>query len=71
MVMSKKSIFIGKDIKRMAIISLEYHDLLEALKQRVAASRYKAVIVINRELLLLYHYIGKQILHKLKQEAGL
>ncbi len=43
------------------IVSKEYLDLVEELKNRVTASRYRAARSINRELLLLYHYIGGEI----------
>ena len=44
------------------IISSEYKILLEELKKRVTATRYKATLSVNKELILLYHHIGKQIL---------
>ncbi|MGD0466115.1 MAG: hypothetical protein ABSA84_05415 [Gammaproteobacteria bacterium] len=44
------------------IISSEYKILLEELKKRVTATRYKATISVNKDLILLYHHIGKQIL---------
>lgn len=44
------------------IISEEYNQLLSALKQSVVSSRYKAAIGVNKELILLYHHIGTQIL---------
>ncbi len=44
------------------IVGEEYSQLLSELKQRVASSRYKAALSINKELLLLYHHIGTQIL---------
>lgn len=46
------------------IISLEYKEFLEQLKQRVSKSRYKAAITINEELIFLYYYIGCEILQK-------
>lgn len=36
------------------IISPEYSSLLEDLKSRVATSRYKAALSVNKELILLY-----------------
>ena len=36
--------------------------MLDDLKKRVAASRYKAALSVNKELVLLYHHIGSQIL---------
>ncbi len=44
------------------IISQEYNQLLNDLKQRVASSRYKAALSVNRELILLYHHVGTKIL---------
>lgn len=42
----------------------EYSEFLEALKEKVAIARYKAARTINRDLILLYHYIGTEILKK-------
>lgn len=44
------------------IISQEYNQLFSDLKQRVATSRYKAALSVNKELILLYYHIGVQIL---------
>lgn len=44
------------------IINGEYNKFLSDLKDRVASSRYKAALSVNRELILLYHHIGTQIL---------
>ena len=44
------------------IINQEYNKFLQRLKERVASSRYKAALAVNRELTLLYHHIGTQIL---------
>ena len=46
------------------IMNAEYVQLLEALKQRVAESRYNAARAVNRELILLYHHIGSEILKR-------
>ncbi len=43
-------------------IDAEYNQLLSALKIRVATSRYKAALSVNKELILLYHHLGTQIL---------
>ncbi len=45
----------------------EYMALLDALKQHVITSRYRAVLSVNRELILLYHHIGCQILDRTGQ----
>lgn len=44
------------------ITTQEYNRFLADLKNRVAASRYKAALSVNKELILLYHHIGLQIL---------
>lgn len=49
-----------------AILSPEYTKFLEHLKERIATSRYKASISVNKELILLYHYIGTEILKRQK-----
>jgi predicted nuclease of restriction endonuclease-like (RecB) superfamily len=42
---------------------------LSDLKERVASSRYKAALTVNKELILLYHHIGMQILEA-QNKAG-
>lgn len=44
------------------VIDTEYNQLLSNLKNRVAASRYKAALSVNKELIMLYHHMGIQIL---------
>ncbi|AGJ99298.1 Phage uncharacterized protein [Wolbachia endosymbiont of Drosophila simulans wNo] len=51
------------------IIAKEYTEFLEQLKEQITTSRYKAARTVNKELLLLYHYIGTQILEKQKNQA--
>lgn len=51
------------------IIDKEYSQLLTDLKQRVASSRYKAALSVNKELILLYHHIGTAIL-KSQEKQG-
>lgn len=41
---------------------VDYQLFLEELKKRVYASRYKAALSVNKELILLYHYVGVRIL---------
>lgn len=47
----------------MRIATSEYNTLLNDLKNRVASSRYKAAASVNKELILLYHHIGCEILN--------
>ncbi|WP_338406759.1 MULTISPECIES: PDDEXK nuclease domain-containing protein [unclassified Wolbachia] len=51
------------------IIAKEYTELLEQLKDHIATSRYKAALAVNSKLILLYHYIGTEIL-KRQREHG-
>ena len=51
------------------MINQEYSKFLTELKQQVLSSRYKAVKVVNQELIRLYHYIGTQILLRQQQFA--
>lgn len=44
------------------IINQDYTTFLEDLKSRVASSRYKAALSVNKELILLYHHMGSEIL---------
>jgi predicted nuclease of restriction endonuclease-like (RecB) superfamily len=51
------------------IINQEYSKFLADLKERVESSRYKAALSVNKELILLYHHIGTQILEA-QNKAG-
>ena len=51
------------------IISQEYSRLLSGLKARVASSRYKAALSVNKELIMLYHHIGCSILNAQEKEG--
>jgi len=51
------------------IFNQEYSKFLADLKERVASSRYKAALSVNREMILLYHHIGTQILEA-QNKAG-
>ena len=46
------------------ITTHDYAAFFEQLKQHVASRRYIAVRAVNKELVLLYHHIGAQILQK-------
>lgn len=56
-----ESIFEKRDMGK-SIINQEYSQLLSDLKTRVASSRYKAALQVNKELILLYYHIGISIL---------
>ena len=44
------------------VIDHAYNDLFQTLKKRVQSARYQAALKVNRELILLYHFIGTEIL---------
>lgn len=47
----------------------DYFDFLEALKNRVISSRYKAALGVNKEMTLLYHHIGSEILRSQEKQG--
>ncbi|CAO5677889.1 MAG: Putative nuclease YhcG [Holosporales bacterium] len=51
------------------LITQNYKIFLSDLKQRVLESRHKAVLSVNRELILLYHHIGVQILEAQRNQG--
>jgi predicted nuclease of restriction endonuclease-like (RecB) superfamily len=51
------------------IVGINYAQFLEELKKKVAASRYKAALSVNKELILLYHHIGSEISKSQKQHG--
>lgn len=44
------------------IAGANYKEFLNDLKERVATSRYKAALNVNREMIFLYHHIGSEII---------
>ena len=51
------------------IIDQEYNKLFLELKTRVTASRYRAAVKVNNELINLYHHIGSIILQSQEKEG--
>jgi len=51
------------------IIDQEYKKLFLELKKRVTASRYRASVKVNNELINLYHHIGNIILQSQEKEG--
>jgi predicted nuclease of restriction endonuclease-like (RecB) superfamily len=51
------------------IMDQDYSILITDLKKRVAESRYKATLSVNKEMVLLYHHIGQQILKSQKEQG--
>jgi len=46
-----------------------YRDLLARLKNQIRTARVQAALAVNRELVLLYWQIGKEILTRQRQEG--
>ena len=55
--------------KASPAISSTYAPLLADLKARVRAAQVKAAVAVNRELILLYWHIGREILRAQKAEG--
>lgn len=53
----------------MKIESISYAPLLASLKARVRAAQVKAAVSVNRELILLYWHIGREILRAQRAEG--
>lgn len=47
-------------------VTQDYHNFIEDIKSRILTSRYQAARAVNKELILLYHHIGTEILEKQK-----
>jgi predicted nuclease of restriction endonuclease-like (RecB) superfamily len=56
-------------LKSQNYTSQSYLEFLEDLKGKVSSNRYQAARAVNKELILLYHYVGAQILQK-QEEQG-
>ena len=54
---------------KLATIPADYGQLLEDLKIRIRQAQTRAVLSVNRELILLYWHIGREILSR-QQQAG-
>lgn len=46
-----------------------YAEFLESLKARIRQTQVRAALSANRELVLLYWHIGREILHRQKEEG--
>jgi predicted nuclease of restriction endonuclease-like (RecB) superfamily len=51
------------------IVPADYEQLLRDLKSRIRSAQIKAALAVNRELVLLYWQIGREILHRQGQEG--
>jgi predicted nuclease of restriction endonuclease-like (RecB) superfamily len=50
-------------------LSVDYQELLTDLKERIRTSQIRAALSVNRELILLYWQIGREILTRQSQEG--
>lgn len=50
-------------------LTQDYQSFIEDIKSRILTSRYQAARAVNKELILLYHHIGTQILEKQKAQG--
>ena len=68
---SSRGVNSGKPIVQQAVAQLPsgYAALLDDIKARVRAAQLKAGLAVNRELVLLYWHIGREILKRQKQEG--
>lgn len=57
------------NVTTLSILSSSYAPLLADLKARVRAAQVKAAVSVNRELILLYWHIGREILRAQKAEG--
>lgn len=51
------------------ILSSDYQAFLRSIKTRVQQAQLRAVVAVNKELILLYWYIGKEILARQEKEG--
>lgn len=50
-------------------ISSDYQEFLQTIKSRIQQAQLKAVLAVNRELIVLYWQIGQGILHRQKEQG--
>jgi len=53
----------------VALLPSSYPKLLEDIKARIRQAQVRAALSVNRELVLLYWHIGKEILQRQEQEG--
>ncbi len=58
--------FMSKEILNL---TKEYGDFLQSLKTRIQQAQIRAALAVNRELVLLYWQIGREILERQKAEG--
>ncbi len=55
--------------KDRSSIAKGYDDFLRDLKERIRSAQVRAVLAVNRELVLLYWQIGRDILSRQQQQG--
>jgi predicted nuclease of restriction endonuclease-like (RecB) superfamily len=55
--------------RQLSFLPDDYDEFLHLLKERIRTAQLRAVLSVNRELILLYWYIGREILHRQRQEG--
>jgi predicted nuclease of restriction endonuclease-like (RecB) superfamily len=53
----------------LSLVSEPYSRLLNSVKQRIQTAQISATLAVNRELMLLYWHIGKEILERQQSEG--
>jgi predicted nuclease of restriction endonuclease-like (RecB) superfamily len=51
------------------ILPENYDNFLRSLKERIRTAQVRAALAVNKELVLLYWQIGREILERQKQEG--
>jgi len=51
------------------LLPTDYQSFLHSIKTRVQQAQFQAVLTVNKELILLYWYIGKEILIRQEKEG--
>src|SRR5438045_1563569 len=62
-------IILGLVIMTNELLPSDYQSFLQNIKGRVQQAQLQAIIAVNKELILLYWYIGKEILARQTNEG--
>ena len=65
----RDDVIVQQPVSQFDHTSISYVELLDSLKDRIRASRIKAVLSVNQELTILYWQIGRQIVHSQDREG--
>jgi hypothetical protein len=67
--MRKRDEVAKTDIARQAEAFIGYEEFLRDVKARVRAAQVRAALAVNRELVLLYWSIGRDILQRQREQG--